>query len=651
MNDVTIRLNFFRFADQDFSFSIYRRRYDRESDFRGLYRCKLPVEVGSNEYADFCVAPEQFDQAELFECDQQTNPLLTKKVVWWSFLQKLADCQLIEDRDYFLTDHGFDRYVDIVLAKHAQGHACISLRPYYLRAYSQFGLLGDFHFVLAAGQEFDSEVQRLSLSLDANFRSNKNYYSDKYDKLCHFRDNLLPEISPLQIGERHHDLSAELQTVSHAYLAGRVYQFAESAENNSQFNGLVRNAPLESVTREPMLLFIFPDQLKQYANEVYTALIGKSFPATFPGMKKMFGIDIGTGNVDKIVVPSYDHDALAEIGPNLDRLCKKHEDKRIIGIFLEHAQFKTIHAGYSPYYFIKRLFIKRRLPVQAITFENIGKKDGLKWSAANIGLQIFAKLGGVPWKVKPSTERCVIFGIGSAHELDDNGSYRKYLAYSVCLDSSGIYRRLDVLGESENRQSYLADFKGNIIQAIANQLDNATNFDTCVIHVPFKVRRDELDEIRSGLNQLVVDHKEVTFACIKVNTNNKFFGFANTNSRVPYESTLVELSDREYLIWLEGLHFGKETVYKRIGNPIHVEFLYFRSPDNSDARIPHQAARKAYLQDIINLSGANWRGFNAKLAPISIYYPQLIAKYVMGFKALGDGDEVAISDLGEPWFL
>ena len=27
-----------------------------------------------------------------------------------------------------------------------------------------------------------------------------------------------------------------------------------------------------------------------------------------------------------------------------------------------------------------------------------------------------------------------------------------------------------------------------------------------------------------------------------------------------------------------------------------------------------------YLQDILNLSGSNWRGFNAKSMPISIYY-------------------------------
>jgi len=651
MNDVKIKLNFFRFTVQGFSFTIYRKPYERLSDPEGLYRCKLPNVAGSESYSHFWVSMDQFDRAERFACDQYTNPFLTMRVIWWSLVQKIRSAQLRETEDYLTFDNGFDRRIDFIMSSHTEGKGCVSLRAYFLREYNQFGFLADYHFVLAENQPFNSDVQRLSLSLDGNYRSNKNYYSDKFDKLCTFRDRFLKLLSPLQVGDSAHEISSELQTVDHSYLASRVYQFAQGTENNSQFNGLKEHDPLKRVSGTPMLLFIFPESLRHYANDIYSALIGKSFPATFPGMKQLFGLDLETANVDKIIVSSYDLDDLSKIESELDSFQVEHPNDKIIGVFLEHLQFKATRGGFSPYYFVKHLFIKRNLPVQAVTIENIGKKDGLKWSAANIGLQIFAKLGGVPWKVKPSTERCVIFGIGSAHEIDDSRHYKKYLAYSVCLDSSGIYRRLDMLGESEDRQSYLANFKGKIVQAIAAQLDNATDFDTCVIHVPFKVRRDELDEIRSGLNQLIANHQEVTFACIKVNTHNKFFGFASTNSRVPYESSYVKLSDREYLVWLEGLHYGKETVYKRIGNPVHIEFLYYRSPTDADNTIPDESAKKAYLQDIINLSGANWRGFNAKLAPISIYYPQLIAKYVSGFKALGEQGGVTISDLNEPWFL
>lgn len=59
----------------------------------------------------------------------------------------------------------------------------------------------------------------------------------------------------------------------------------------------------------------------------------------------------------------------------------------------------------------------------------------------------------------------------------------------------------------------------------------------------------------------------------------------------------------EYLVWFEGLLYGKEVVDKRLSNPVHIKFLNINNRKDFD--------EQAYLQDILNLSGANWRGFNA----------------------------------------
>ncbi len=137
----------------------------------------------------------------------------------------------------------------------------------------------------------------------------------------------------------------------------------------------------------------------------------------------------------------------------------------------------------------------------------------------------------------------------------------------------------------------------------------------------------------------------VDFRVIKINTENKFFGFSSHNTRIPYESTYVRLSYDEYLGWFEGLQYGKENVHKKVGNPVHIEFLREQGEDDSDD--------KSYLQDIINLSGANWRGFNSKLVPISIYYASLIAGYAKEFEEIDDLEVVKkeISSIKSPWFL
>jgi hypothetical protein len=128
---------------------------------------------------------------------------------------------------------------------------------------------------------------------------------------------------------------------------------------------------------------------------------------------------------------------------------------------------------------------------------------------------------------------------------------------------------------------------------------------------------------------------------MKFNDRNKYFGYSlNNNSFIPYESSLIELSKDEYLVWFEGLQYNA-TVPKRIERPLHVQFLY-----------PHdlsQEGKLKYLQDAVNLSGANWRGFNAKSVPVSIYYAKLVAGFVKEFRDLGL-EEIDWEGL-TPWFL
>lgn len=139
------------------------------------------------------------------------------------------------------------------------------------------------------------------------------------------------------------------------------------------------------------------------------------------------------------------------------------------------------------------------------------------------------------------------------------------------------------------------------------------------------------------------DLKELEFLVIKINTKNKFFGYySDSNSLVPYESTCLQLSSNEYLIWFEGIQRNKPNVYKRFSGPTHLQSYY-----SSKHLSPPEKMK--YLQDIINLSGANWRVFNAKSLPVSIYYCQLIARRIKEFDSLGYED-IQIKD-SNPWFL
>ena len=352
-------------------------------------------------------------------------------------------------------------------------------------------------------------------------------------------------------------------------------------------------------------------------------------------MKRMFRFSISKEYVRGAPLPDF---STGEIQRICDRVVADAAGRKVVPVVL--APFSR-HAGPAEnvaYWNLKHAFLSQGLPIQVVTAETVADKNKLKWSTANIGLQVFAKAGGTPWKVRPRTERCLIVGIGQAHRVSKEGIDR-FFAYSVLTDSSGVFEEVRILGEAVGEDDYIDKFSTSLRRIFS---DYSSRFSSFVVHTTFAIRRRELDSIATALSKQKEQMEAGEFVSIKFNDRNRFFGFSTEhNSRVPHESAMIRLSHNEFLVWFEGLQYGRPTVHKRIGNPLHVQFTY---PDELERH-----RQRAHLQDAINLSGANWRGFNAKSLPVSVYYAQLIAKYLKEFDRHGL-PAVDVNTL-TPWFL
>lgn len=638
MPNIQIQLNFFSLSTQDFSFRVYRQNFKGQPKQEGYYKAKLPVNDGLEVYRDYWLTTETREGFERYYCLASYNPTLTLKVIWDAFLTNLR--KNLGPTEYFLKHDSFSRKIAIIIGSHPEGHEVVEIEPYFLKAERKFGFLINFKFRCSEGIENSIKVQQLSLSLKNNLRSNSDYYSDKFDKIQLFIQRFKTRLFPFLIDAEMFDIEKEMLTMQSHSLDTKRYLFKNNQESTSQFQGIKLNGPFSQVDKKPLYIFIFEPSQRVQANDLFSAFIGKAYQGTFAGIEKMFSIPMNKQNIVQLSISSLSKQSLQEVDGALEKIIRQNPDKAIIGVFIINEKMKSNNSDFSPYHYLKYLFTQKQTPLQTVRFEKIMGRDGLKWSIANISLQLFAKLGGKPWKVKPSNEKCLIFGVGCAHKWGEDNKIHKFFAYSVCMDSSGIYRKINVLGESEDKGTYISQLRENIKATINENLDG--NYNKCVIHLPFKIKRDEMEYIKSGVNEIATERKDIEFQFIKINTKNKFFGYAQNNSKVPYESNYLQLSSTEFLVWFEGLQYGKENVTKRVGNPVHIEFLEIGSLDSEK--------KKKYLQDIINLSGANWRGFNAKLAPISIFYPDLIADFIAEFRELADA-EVDLNNFYIPWFL
>jgi argonaute-like protein implicated in RNA metabolism and viral defense len=289
------------------------------------------------------------------------------------------------------------------------------------------------------------------------------------------------------------------------------------------------------------------------------------------------------------------------------------------------------------------MFVQSEIPTQVCTLRLLRDPEMLKWAIGNLALQIFCKAGGQPWKVRPvPLERSLIIGISQSHKLKVDGERRsveKYFAFSVLSDSSGLFQEIQVLGESENQDDYLSKLRSSLKRILE---ESAESYGRVVVHTSFTLRRKEMKAIEEVVRHEARDKSTCRFAVIKVNQRCRFFGVnRSVNSLVPYEATQLQLGRGEYLVWFEGIFPENPTVSKAFPGPTHLQFLRV-SEDNT-------ISPDVLLQDLINLSGANWRGFNAKSAPVSVFYCHLIADLIHSFHRNGL-PMPAVKDI-RPWFL
>ena len=413
------------------------------------------------------------------------------------------------------------------------------------------------------------------------------------------------------------------------------YVVGSDTEAKSQFMGVKQSGPFKKIPEDTHLYFLYRQEDRPLSRDLFRALRGDTF-RTFPGMERMFHLPISNENVSGAALSDFSPNEIQRVR---DQVVEDAAGHKVVPIVLTpFSRYDTPEENVA-YWNLKHAFLSKGLPIQVVATKTVADKNKLKWSTSSIGLQVFAKAGGTPWKVRPRTERCLIVGIGQAHHMSEEGIDR-FFAYSVLTDSSGAFEEVRVLGEDQDEERYIESFSTNLRRIFE---DYSSRFSSFVVHATFSIGRRELESVAAALSEQKEKQEEVgEFVSLKFNDRSRFFGFAvDHNSRVPYESAVLPLSRNEFLVWFEGLQYGRPTVHKMVGNPLHVQFTY---PNELE-----QHQQRAHLQDAINLSGANWRGFNAKSLPVSVYYAQIIARYLKEFESHG----LLTVDVNvlTPWFL
>ena len=642
-NDYQMHLNFLPVEMNGVRCLIYRRRRASAQEERPTPQAtaqKLPaIDASDVDWQSYWVLPEASDGFEGFEYQPSWSPDLSRRILF-GCLKRSVESSL-QPQQYQFPANSFIQEVSLIMETHSEGDEVLVVQPYFLKASHQTGFLVDFHFNLGRGIPFGRRIQQLSLSLDKNFRRNVDYYVDRSSKVRRFLESrwsvfeglMLPGAAePLKISRDFVVLPAER-------LRPKIYVFAGAKESRGQFTGLRDFGPLQPLDSPPKLLFAFREQDRQAARRLALSLRGKKQRGqfNFPGFNELFKTALEI-DANPIILPDLSSESM-EAALQRAKTARESSPRIVPVIVLPNGDDN----GYLAQ---KAHFSHAGLPTQVCTLRILEEEESLKWAIANLALQIFCKAGGRPWKVRPTAERSLIIGISQSHKsrlVNDQVHIDKYFAFSVLTDSSGLFQQIQVLGDSTDHSTYVEALRANLRRVLK---ENAGVFNRVVIHTSFKLKHEEIRAIQQTTREVATatDRSKCRFSVIKVNHKSRFFGInRSVNSLVPYEATKVRLGPHEYLVWFEGIYPDKPNVTKAFPGPTHLQFL------RVDDERTEPAEERELLQDLVNLAGANWRGFNAKSSPVSVFYCHLVADLVHNFHERGL-PMPAVHDI-QPWFL
>jgi len=641
MSQANLFLNFLEIKPKKFDVLFYYKFIEdlEENERQNFYKRNIKIIEGSDKTENIAITFEERVGFEKKIVPQDFDIGLTKNFLFYGLCKKVCNIETYENPK--------DKYSRIyfVLKKHKKGIETIWLEPYFLSKTNSFGLLIDFRFFVSdelkksSINQLDREILQLSGALTNTGRINKERYIFKFEKIKEFLKKNYSTIKQFQIHTLF-QISDKLTELNSFSLSTKTYLFYNETENRSPYYGLINYQPLQKPKKATKYIFLFKTTDRDIAVELLKGLRGESYPQQFGGIEKLFKIPFQNKDIKGKKVEAITSQVIDELISEI-----KESTENIVPIILTNSRVGK--EDEKLYYLLKHKFTSNDIPCQVVTKELINNSYSLKYSLSNIGLQIFAKAGGKPWKIKPATNKCLIIGIGSKNKIKYLKSevgktikkVERYFTYSVLSDSSGLFKEIKILSDEREEENYYLKLVANLKSVIEASIREGNK--DIVIHSPYKISKPKVwDNIFTGIPD------DITISVVIISDNHKFFGFDKSkNSLVPYESTSIAISNREYLVWFEGLQYNNSAFNKPIGSPIYINFWY----SNKQDVLRELNFRKQLLQDCINLSGANWRGFKAKQLPVSIFYCQRISEFLTKFEEYGF-ESIQINNL-KPWFL
>jgi hypothetical protein len=300
-----------------------------------------------------------------------------------------------------------------------------------------------------------------------------------------------------------------------------------------------------------------------------------------------------------------------------------------VALVESQEEWKSAPHKDNPYYRARAKLMSYGIPTQGVKDQHLRKQSNdLQWTLGPMALQIYAKVGGTPWRLasNQSVDREIIVGIGNCLERPNlwaGAEQCKIVGITTFFLGDGSY----MLGERLRSVPY-KEYFDELLKALKSAINSVAldyawnNGDTVriVFHIFKPIKNVEADVVARLIESF--PQFNILFAFVTISTEHPWMMFrgASFDRDSKATVTLCERGDNvitdssHCLLQLRG---DKDRPNKNQRPPYPVSIRIHEKSTYKDM--------KYIAQQIQDFSFLSWRSFFPNETPVTIFYSNLIA--------------------------
>lgn len=354
----------------------------------------------------------------------------------------------------------------------------------------------------------------------------------------------------------------------------------------------------------------------------------------------------------------------------LNAIRSEDENKPHLAIIEIPAAFKRYDDRNNPYYTIKAKLLSLEIPVQYVTSEII--KSHNEYILNSLALQMYAKMGGIPWVLpsQRSVDREIVIGIG--HSWLRKNQYagaeqNRVVGITTFLSSDGQYLLADKVKDVAFENYFvelLNSLKSSIQRLSTEQGWSEGETVRLIFHIFKPIKNTEFDVISQLVRE--INQYNIKFAFVTISQHHpnmlfdmnqpgvlKYGNSGTIGAFIPNRGTNIFLDSETCIVQMLGANELK-TAKQGMSKPIQIKI---RTPkgsyDNNGLNdlIFHDLS---YItQQIFSFTYLSWRSFLPGEEPATMKYSNLISRLLGKMRSVPgwDADKLNYGLKRKKWFL